>query len=153
MRHGHIYLVESDDEQDDNYAAANTFNISCDDGSSCYSLSAINFSVSATSNVVGCLILTSDLCLQNDPLSNDDMVDWDNDSMLGIGSGDTNIDEVEFMLHNPWYGEMALVAAKMDAISLWYGAMYAALLHASGISPADKIKERITFPWAMHVYI
>ena len=102
MRHGHIYLVESDDEQDDNYAAANTFNISCDDGSSCYSLSAINFSVSATSDVVWCWIFTSALFIPNDPLSSDDMVDWENYSMLGIGSGDTNNDEESFVLHNLW---------------------------------------------------
>ena len=33
----------------------------------------------------------------------------------------------------------------MNEISLWFIAMDNALLHASGISPKDKIKERIPF--------
>ena len=48
--------------------------------------------VSDTSNVAGFWIFTSVWFLPNDPLSSDDIVDWDNDSMLGIGGGDTNID-------------------------------------------------------------
>ena len=49
-----LYLAESDDERDDNSAAANTFDISCGGGGSSYSLSAITASVSNTPNVVCC---------------------------------------------------------------------------------------------------
>ena len=56
----------------------------------------------ATFNVVGCWIFMSDRFLPNNTLSSDDMVDRDNDSMLGIGCGDTNIDEGSFMLHSYW---------------------------------------------------
>ena len=38
--------------------------------------------------------------LPNDPLYSDDMMDLDNDSMLGIGGGDTNIYEGSLVLHN-----------------------------------------------------
>ena len=40
---------------------------------------------------------------------------------------------------------MVSVTAIMDAISLWLSAMDNALLRASGLSPEDKIEERITF--------
>ena len=33
----------------------------------------------------------------------------------------------------------------MEAISLWFSTMYNALLRASGLSPEDKIEERIPF--------
>ena len=52
--HARLYLAESDDEQDNKSAAANTFNISCGDGGSSSSLSAITFSVLANSDVVCC---------------------------------------------------------------------------------------------------
>ena len=38
---------------------------------------------------------------------------------------------------------MAPVTAIMDAISLLFSVTYNALLHAYGLSPADKIEERI----------
>ena len=50
--HAHLYLAESDDEQDDKYAAASTFNIYCGGGGSRSSLSAITISVLDTSDVV-----------------------------------------------------------------------------------------------------
>ena len=40
---------------------------------------------------------------------------------------------------------MAPVTAIIDEISSWLGAMDNALLHASGLSPADKIEEWVTF--------
>ena len=85
-----------------NYATANKLYISCGGGGYSSSLSAITVSVLATSNVVCCWIFMSIRFLTNDPLSSDDMVDWDNYSMLGIGGGDTNIDEGSFVLHNSW---------------------------------------------------
>ena len=54
LSHAHLYLSESDDEQDDKSAAANTFDRSCGDGGSRSSLSAIVVSVSDTSVVVRC---------------------------------------------------------------------------------------------------
>ena len=50
LSHARLYLAESDDEQDNNYAAAKKIDISCGDGGSISSLSAITVSVSATSN-------------------------------------------------------------------------------------------------------
>ena len=44
-----------------------------------------------------------------------------------------------------YFGEIAPVTAIMGGISLWFGAIYNSLLHASGYSPADKTEERITF--------
>ena len=41
----HLYLAESDDERDDNYATANIFDISCSCGGYISSLSAITVSV------------------------------------------------------------------------------------------------------------
>ena len=64
---------------------------SCGDGGSRSVLKAITVSVSDNSDVVGCWIFISARFLPNDLLSSDDMVDIDNDSMLGIGVGDTNI--------------------------------------------------------------
>ena len=52
--HARSYLDESDDEQDNKSAAANTFYISYGGGGSISSLSAINVSVSDTSDVVCC---------------------------------------------------------------------------------------------------
>ena len=49
-----LYLAESDDERDDNSAAANTFDISCGGGQYSSSLSAITVSVLDTSDVVCC---------------------------------------------------------------------------------------------------
>ena len=94
LSHTHLYLAESDDERDDKSAAANTFNISCGGGGSSSSLSDITVSVLDTSDGVSCWILTSDIFLPNDPLPSDNMVDWDNDSILGIEGGDINIYEV-----------------------------------------------------------
>ena len=90
--HARLYLSESDNEQDGKSAVSkkSIHPVVVEDLSS---LSAINVSVLDTSNVVCCLIFTSDRFLPNDPLSSDDMVDRDNDSMLGIGGGDTNIYE------------------------------------------------------------
>ena len=102
LRHAHLYLAESDDEWNDKSDAANTFDISCGGGGSRSSLKATTVSVSATSNAVCCWIFTSDCFLPNYPISSDDMVDWDNDSILGIGGGDTNNDEISFMLQNSW---------------------------------------------------
>ena len=102
LSHTSLYLAESDDEQDDNSAAANTFYIFCVGGGYISSLSAIIFYVFSNSDVVRCWIFTSDLFLPNDPLPSDDMVDWDNYSMLGIGGRDINIDEDLFVLHNSW---------------------------------------------------
>ena len=99
LSHACLYLSESDDEQDNKSAAANTFNISCGGGWSSYLLSAITVSVSDTSDVVSCWIFISARFLTNDPISSDYMLDWDNYSMLGIGGGDTNIGEVSFVLH------------------------------------------------------
>ena len=93
LSHACLYLSESDDEQDEKSAAENTSDISYGGGISSSSLSAIAVSVLATSDVFCCCIFTSDRFLPNDSLSSDDMVDWDNDSMLGIGGGDTNINE------------------------------------------------------------
>ena len=39
-----------------------------------------------------------------------------------------------------YFGKMVPVTAIMDAISLWFSAMDNALLHASGLSPEDKIE-------------
>ena len=93
MSHARLYLAGSDDERDDKSAATNKFDISCGGGGSSSSLSAITVSVLATYDVGCCWIFTPDQFLPNDPLSSDDTVDWDNDSILGIGGGDTNIDE------------------------------------------------------------
>ena len=54
----------------------------------------------ATSDLVGCWLFPSSRFLSNDPLSSDDMVDWENHSLLGIGGGETNVDEGSFVLHN-----------------------------------------------------
>ena len=43
------------------------------------------------------------------------------------------------------FGKMVPVTAIMDAIYLWFSAMDNALLCASGLSPKDKIEERIPF--------
>ena len=56
----------------------------------------------ATSDVVGSLIFMSVRFLPYDPLPSDDMVDWDNGSMLGIGGEDTNIYEGSLVLHYSW---------------------------------------------------
>ena len=93
MRHAHLYLSESDDEQDSKSAAAKKFYVSCGGGGSSSSLSATTVSVSAIYDLVCYLIFMSYLLPSNDSLPSDDMVDWDNISMLGIGDGDTNIDE------------------------------------------------------------
>ena len=104
MCHARLYtgldLAESYDERDDKYAAANTLYISYGGGGYSSSLSAITISVLTTSDIVCCWIFMSARFLPNDPLSSDDMVDLDNYSMLGIGGGDTNIDEGSFVLHN-----------------------------------------------------
>ena len=102
LSHAHLYLSESYDEQNNKSAAANTFYISCSGGESSSSLSSITVYLSATSDVFCCWIFTSYLFLPNDPLPSDDMVDWENDSILGIGGGDTNIDKGSFVLHNSW---------------------------------------------------
>ena len=44
-----------------------------------------------------------------------------------------------------FYGKMAPFTAILDAISPWFSAMYNYLLRVSGVYPADKIEERITF--------
>ena len=98
LRNAHLYLAESDDEQDDNSDASNTLYISYGSLVSSSSLSAITVSVLATHDVFCCWIFTSNLFLPNDTLPSDYMVDWDNDSMLGIGGRDTNIDAGSFML-------------------------------------------------------
>ena len=54
LSHVSLYLAESDDERDNNYSAANTFDISCGGGGSSSSLSDTTVSVSATSIVVLC---------------------------------------------------------------------------------------------------
>ena len=100
--HVRLYLAESYDEWDDKYAAENAFYISCGGEGSSSLLSSITVSVSTNFDVICCWIFTSDMFLPNDPLPSDDMFDWDNDSMLGIGGGDTNIDEGSFVLHNSW---------------------------------------------------
>ena len=87
-----LYLVESDGEKDDNSAAANTFYISCGGGVSISSLLAITVSVSTTSNLFRFWIFTSYLFIPTYSLPSDDIVDWDNDSILVIEGGDTNID-------------------------------------------------------------
>ena len=46
------------------------------------------------------------------------------------------------------FGKMAPVTVIMDEISLYFSALDNALLHASGLSPADKIEERINL--ALH---
>ena len=102
LRHARLYLAESYYEQDDKSAAANTFNLSYDGGGYSSSFSDINVSVLATSDVVFCWTFTSARFLPNDLLSSDDIVYWDNDSMLGIGRGDTNTDEGSFVWHNSW---------------------------------------------------
>ena len=100
--HAHSYLAELDDKRDEKSAAANIFDISCGGGGSSSPLSVITISISDTYDVFCCLIFTSSRFLLNDPLSIDDMVDWDNDVMLIIWGGDTNIDEGSFVLHNLW---------------------------------------------------
>ena len=100
--HARLYLTVSYDDWDEKSAAANTFDISCGGGVSISSLPAINVYVLATSDVVGCWIFPSAWFLSNDPPSIDDMVDWENDSILGIGRGETNVDEGSFVLHNSW---------------------------------------------------
>ena len=74
LSYARLYLAESDDERDNKYSAANTFNISCCGGGYSSSLSAIDVSVSSTSDVVSCLIFVSARFLPNDPLSSGDMV-------------------------------------------------------------------------------
>ena len=86
MSHARLYSSESYNERDDKSADANTFNRSCGDGGSSYSLSAIIVSVSSTSDVGRFWIFTSYLFIPNDPIPSDDVVDWDNDSMLMKGS-------------------------------------------------------------------
>ena len=54
LSHACLYLAESDDERDDNYSTANTFDVSCGGGGSSSSLSAITVSVLATFYVVCC---------------------------------------------------------------------------------------------------
>ena len=100
--HAHLYLAESDNERDDNSAAANTFDIYCGGGRYRSSLSAITVSLLVTSGVVCCWIFMSAQFLPNDPLSIDDMMNWDNYTMLGIGGEDTNFDEGSFILQNSW---------------------------------------------------
>ena len=100
LRYANLYLAESDDEGDIKSFAANIFHISCVVVGYSYSLWAITVSISATSDVVFCWIFTSALFLTNYTLSNDYMVYWDKYSMLGIGSGYTNIDEGSLLLHN-----------------------------------------------------
>ena len=73
--HAHLYLAESDDEQDDKSAAANTFDMSCGDGGSSSSLLSITVYLSATSDVFCCWIFKLAQFLPNDPLSSDYMVD------------------------------------------------------------------------------
>ena len=102
MRHAHFYLSESDDEQENKSATVKKIYISCGDGRSSSSLSAISISVFANSDVVCYWIFTSYIFLPNDSLPSDNMVYWYNDSMLGIGGGDKNIDEGFFLLHNSW---------------------------------------------------
>ena len=82
LSHTCLYLAESDDEQDNKFDAAKKFYISCGDWGSSPSLSFITVSVLSTSDVVCCWIFVSDLFRPNNPISSDDMVDWDNDSML-----------------------------------------------------------------------
>ena len=43
------------------------------------------------------------------------------------------------------FSKMAAVTAITDAIYLWFGATYNALMHTSGHSPAYKIEEQINF--------
>ena len=51
------------------------------------------------------------------------------------------------------FGKMVPVIAIMDAISLWFSTMDNALLCASGLSPEDKIEERIPFAlWHARLY-
>ena len=52
--HARLYLAESDDEQDNKYAAANKFDISWGGGGYSSSLSASTVSVSATFDVFRC---------------------------------------------------------------------------------------------------
>ena len=59
LSHACLYISESDDYQDNKSSDANKFNISCGDGRSSYSLSAITVSVLDTSDVVYCWILLS----------------------------------------------------------------------------------------------
>ena len=100
--HARLYLTESYYDWDEKSTAANIFDISCGGGGSISSLYPITVYLLATSDVVCCWISPSDRFLSHDPLSSDYMVDWDNDSMLGIWGGDTNIDEGSFVLHNSW---------------------------------------------------
>ena len=100
LSHARLYLAESDDELYDKSAAGKTFNISCGDGVSSSSLSAIAVSLSATYDLIRCWIFTSAWFIPNDPLPSDYMVGLYNDSMLGIGGVYTNIDEGSFVLHN-----------------------------------------------------
>ena len=98
--HARLYSAESDDERDNKSAAEKKFDRSCGDGGYSSSLSSIFVSVSDTSDVVRCWILTSDIFITNYPLPSDDLVDWNNDSMLGIGGVYTIIDEGLFVLHS-----------------------------------------------------
>ena len=54
LSHACLYLSESDYELDDKSASANKFKISCGDGGSRSSLSAITVFVLDTSDVFGC---------------------------------------------------------------------------------------------------
>ena len=92
LSHARLYLAESNDEEDNKSATENRWYISCGGGWYSSSLSAITVSTLDTSDVFCCWIFTSDMFLPNDPLPSDDIVDWDNYSMLGIGGGYTNID-------------------------------------------------------------
>ena len=80
--HAHLYLTVSYDDWENKSAAANTFDISYGGGVSISSLPSITVSVLDTSDVVGCWLFPSARFLSNDQLSSDDMVDWENDSML-----------------------------------------------------------------------
>ena len=91
--HVSLYLFESDNERDHKSASANTFDISYGGGRSRSSIYSITVSVLDTSDEGGCWRFTSDHFLPNDPLSNDDMVDWENDTIVGIVGEDKNIDE------------------------------------------------------------
>ena len=93
MIHARFYSAESDDERYEKSAAVNAFNRYCGGGGSSSLWSSIVFSISSTSDVVHCWIFTSDIFIPNDPIPSYDMVNLENDSMLGIGGEDTNIDK------------------------------------------------------------
>ena len=74
--HAHLYLTKSYYDWDNKSAALSTLDISCEGGGSRSSLSAIAVYLLDTSDVVGCWIFLSAQFPSNDPLSSDDMVDW-----------------------------------------------------------------------------